>query len=254
MERRSMYIYSAALTALSVLFIVAVAEYYDIASLDQQLSVYQKQQKELSRVFTSEHAQDMDAARRAWITANQQENISLQNEGITVEADSIRTSAYTVILDLHDPSGTRVDSTSGSTAAGEVVVYLGRYYKENMTRVPGWEASYTINTTTHTVSGLTPLLIQNIAYEYYSKDLAPTIYLSLGVSDGSVTGSTARTIDSSQLDTGDWVDVTEYKYSLRNVNLREYLLIKTYVSASNESVTGVDISKPYYDSVTGSNY
>lgn len=254
MERRSLYIYAAALIALSVLLIVAVAEYYNIASLNQQLGVYQKQQKELSRVFTTEHSQDLDAARRAWVAANQQEYVSLMNEGIMIEADSIRTSEYTVILDLHDPSGTRVDSTPGGTAPGEAVVYLGRYYGDNMTRVPGWEASYTINTTTHAVSGLTPLLIQNIAYEYYTSNLAPTIYLSLGVSAGSVTGSAARSIDCSLLNTGDWMDVTEYKYSLRNVDLREYLLVKTYVNATTQSVVSADISKPYYDSVTGSNY
>jgi hypothetical protein len=56
------------------------------------------------------------------------------------------------------------------------------------------------------------------------------------------------------LDTGDWVDVTEHKYSLRNVDFREYLLIKTYVNATTQGVTGVDISRPYYDSITGSNY
>lgn len=254
MERRSLYVHAAAAIVLLVLLIVSVVEYYDITSLERQLGVYQKQQQELSRVFAGEHALDMDAAQRAWIAANQQEYISLKNAGITVRADSVVTGSYALILDLRDPSGTRVDSTPGDVSPGEAVVYLGQYYDENMTRVPGWEASYTVDTTTHAVSGLTPLLIQNIAYEYYTSSLAPDIYLSLGVSAGSVTGSTARSIDCSRLDTGDWMDVTEHKYSLKNVDIREYLLIKTYVNATTQGVTGVDISKPYYDSVTGSNY
>ncbi len=254
MERRSLYVHAAAAIALLVLLTVSVVEYYDIASLNRQLGVYQQQQRELSRIFTVEHALDMDAAQRAWIAANQQEYISLKNAGITVQADSIVTGSYTLVLDLQDPSGTRVDSTPGDVSPGEAVVYLGRYYDGNMTRIPGWEASYTINTATHAISGLTPLLIQNIAYEYYTNNLAPGIYRSLGVSAGSVTGSTARSIDCSRLDTGDWVDVTEHKYSLKNADIREYLLIKTYVNATTQGVTGVDISKPYYDSVTGSNY
>jgi hypothetical protein len=254
MERRSLYLHAAAAIALLVLVIVSVVEYYDAASLNRQLDVYRQQQQELSGIFTMEHARDMDAAQRAWIAANQQEYVSLKNAGITIRADSIVTGSYTVVLDLQDPSGTRVDSTPGDVSPGEAVIYLGQYYDENMTRVPGWEASYAINTTAHAVSGLTPLLIQNIAYEYYASNLAPGIYQSLGVSAGSVTGSTARTIDCSMLDTGDWVDVTEHKYSLRNVDLREYLLIKTYVNATTQGVTGVDISKPYYDSVTGSKY
>jgi len=254
MERRSLYVHAAAAIALLVLLTVSVVEHYDIASLNRQLGVYQQQQRELARAFTVEHAPDMDAAQRAWVDANQQEYISLKNAGITVRADSVVTASYTVVLDLQDPSGTRVGSTPGDVSPGEALVYLGRYYDGNMTRVPGWEASYTINTTTHAVSGLTPLLIQNIAYDYYTNRLAPGIYLNLGVSAGSVTGSAARSIDCSRLDTGDWVDVTEHKYSLKSVDFREYLLIKTYVNATTQRVTGVDISKPYYDSVTGSNY
>ncbi len=254
MERRRLYEYAAIAIAVAVLFIVAVAEYYDIASLGGQLDVYKKQQHELSRVFTLEHAADMDAARSAWTAANRPEYIALQNEGIVIQADSVQTSAYTVVFDLKDPSLTRVDSTAGDVAPGEAEVYLGQYYGENMTRVPGWEASYTVNTTTHAVTGLTPLLIQNIAFDYYTKELAPTIYTSLGVAEGAVTGSTSRSIECSLLDSGVWQDVTEYKYSLKNVNQREYLLIKTYVNASTQAVTGTDISKPYFDSVTGSNF
>lgn len=254
MERRSLYAYAAIFIALAVLLIIAVSDYYNIASLNEQLSLYKQQQKEFSRIVMREHAGDMDAARRAWIAANQQEHMALQNQGITVEADSIKTSDFTVVLDLQDPSLARVDSTPGDVAPGEAVVYLGQYYSENMTRVPGWTASYTVNTTTHAVSGLTSLLVQNVAYHYYSSDLAQGIYQKLGVSDNSITGYSARSIDCSLLESGDWLDVTEYKYSLRNVGFRTYLLIKTYVNASTQEVVSADVSKPYYESVTGINY
>ena len=252
MERKILYLYAAIGIAIAVLLIVAVAEFYDIALLNGQLGVYEKQQKQISGLFIEEHALDMDAARQAWVTANQQEYISLQNQGIAVRADSVMTSEYTVILDLQDPSATRVDPASGGMAPGEAEIYLGQYYLENMTRVPGWQASYTVNTTSHTVSGITPLLVQNVAYQYYEDDLAPTIYEKLGVARGAVTGYTARSIDCSLLDTGNWMDVREYEYSLRNVDIRKYLLIKTYVNASTQSVTSVDISLPYDSSVTGS--
>jgi len=252
MERKSLYLYAAISVVVAVLLIVAVSEFYDISLLNGQLGVYQKQQKEVSTLFIAEHAADMDAARQAWITANQRDYLSLQNEGIVVEADSVQTSAYTVILDLQDPSGTRIDSTPGDMQPGEAEVYLGQYYSDNMTLVPGWQASYTVNTTTHAVSGLTPLLIQNIAYAYYSDAIVPDLSEKLGVSSGTVTGYSARHIDCSLLDSGVWQDVTEYEYTLRNTDVKDYLLIKTYVNASAQSVTSVDISQPYDASVTGS--
>lgn len=255
MERKDLYAYAVLLIATAVLLVVAISEYDTIGSLNGQLSVLQKQQKELSGLLVMEHAADMDAARRAWAAANQQENISLQRQGITVEADSVETGRYTLVLDLRDPAQTRVDATPHvDVAPGEAVVFLGQYYAENMTRVPGWTVSYTVNTTTHAVSGLTSLLMQNIASEYYSRELAPGIDAKLGIAEGSVTGSSARSIDCSSLTSGDWLDVKEYRYSLKNVDFRMYLLIKTYVNATTQAVTAVDVSTPYYESVTGLSY
>jgi hypothetical protein len=254
MERNEIYAYAVAFIVLAVLLIIAVSEYYTIASLNDQLSLYKKQQREFSRIVTAEYLGDMEAARHAWITSNQRDHVSLQNQGISVEADSIKTQGFTIVLDLQDPSMTRVDSMHGDIPPGEAVVYLGQYYQDNMTRVPGWEVSYTVNTTTHAVSGLTPLLIQNVAYQYYTSVLAPGIYANLGVANGSVTGFNARSIDSSYLpDSGNWLEVSEYRYTLKYSDLKPYLLVKTYVNASDESVASVDISKPYYDSVTGIN-
>lgn len=254
MERRSLYLHAAALTALAVLIIIAAAEYDHSASLDRQLAACREQQEKIARILVAEHAQDTDAARRAWIAANAEDYAALRNQGMTVEADSVRTEEYTVVFDLQDPAATTVEPTSGGASPGEAIVYLGQYYEENMTRVPGWAASYTVNTTTHSVTGPTTLSIENIAYQYYVQNLAPDIYLSLGVTQGSVTGSRARTIDCSRLDSGTWLDVTEYAYSLKNVDVRQYLLVKTYVDASTERVTSVDVSKPYFSSVTGSSY
>jgi hypothetical protein len=254
MERNELYAYAVAAIVLAVLLIVAVSDYYTIASLNDQLSLYKKQQREFSRIMTAEYLGDMEAARHAWITSNQREYVSLQNQGISVEADSIKTQGFTVILDLQDPSMTRVDSTPGDAASGEAVVYLGQYYRDNLTRVPGWEVSYTVNTTTHTVSGLTPLLIQNVAYQYYTTVLAPGISANLGVSNGSVTGFTVRSIDSSYLpDSGNWLEVSEYRYTLKYSDLKPYLMIKTYINTTGQSVASIDVSRPYYDSVTGVN-
>lgn len=254
-ERRNLYAYAAAFIVLAVLLTIAASNYYTIASLSQQLSLYKKQQEDLTRILSARYLADMDAARRAWISANQHDYIALQNQGISIEADALRTKDFAVLLDLHDPSGSRVDATPGDVAPGEAVVYLGQYYLENMTRASGWTASYKVNTTTHAVSGLTAALVRDTAYGYYASDLAPIIYEKLGVANGSVTGYAQRLIDSSYLpESGNWMDVTEYKYSLKYGSLRPYLLIKTYVNATSGEVVGVDVSQPYYDSVTGTYY
>jgi hypothetical protein len=254
MERKSLYAYAAVFIAIAVLLVVVVSNYYTIASLNRQLSIYKKQQEDLTRIISAPYLKDMDAARRAWIAANQGEYISLQNEGISIEADGLRTRDFTAVLDLRDPSMTRVDATPGDVAPGEAVVYLGQYYVDNMTRASGWTASYNVNTTTHAVTGLTSTLIQDIAYKYYAKDLAPTIYEKLGVASGSVVSYKQRPVDCSYLESGNWMDVTEYRYTLKYGDLKPYLLIKTYVNATDGAVAGVDVSKPYYDSVTGFDY
>ncbi|HTX44315.1 MAG TPA: hypothetical protein VMC61_06255 [Methanocella sp.] len=255
MERKRLYAYAAVLIALAVLLIAAASGYYTIASLNQQLSLYKKQQGDLTRIITAQHLKDMDAARRAWTSANQREYIALQNEGISVEADTLRTKDFAIVLDLRDPSLNRVDATPGDVEPGEAVVYLGQYYLDNMTRASGWTASYTVNTTTHAVSGLTSTIIQDAALDYYNSALAPIIYQKLGVANGSVVGYTQRPVDSSYLpESGSWMDVTEYQYSLKYGSLKPYLLVKTYVNATSGDVVGVDVSRPYYDSVTGLSY
>ncbi len=254
MERKSLYVYAAAFIAIAVLLVVAASNYYTIASLSQQLSLYKKQQEDLTRIIGAPYFADMDAARRAWMAANQREYIGLQNEGISVEADALKTKDFTAVLDLHDPSRTTIDATPGDVAPGKVIVYLGQYYLDNMTRASGWTISYEVNTTTHAVSGFTSSLVQDKAYSYYASDLAPIIYQKLGVANGSVTGYKQRPVDSSYLESGNWMDVTEYKYSLKYGSLEPYLLIKTYVNASDGSIVGVDVSNPYYESVTGAYY
>ncbi len=255
MERRSLYIYAAFFIAVAVLLIVAVSDYYTIASLRKEISLYERQQAELSRFVAAMYEADMEAARNAWASANQREYVSLQNQGIIVEADTIATQGFTLILDLQDPSGTRLDNTPGSSAPGEAIVYLGQYYRDNMTRVPGWTAAYDVNLTTHEVAGLTSLTAQNVAYQYYNNVLASTIYEKLGVSSDAIAGNNVRHIDCSYLpESGNWVDVTEYRYSLKNAGLKPYLLVKTYVNATGMNVAGVDVSMPYYSSVTGIDY
>jgi len=255
MERKSLYAYAVIFIALAVLLTVAASNYYTIASLNEQLSLYKKQQGDLTRIISARYLGDMDAARRAWIAAHQGEYIALQNQGICVEADTLRASDFTAVFDLQDPSLTRVDATRGDVAPGEVVVYLGQYYLDNMTRASGWTVSYTVNTTTHAVSGFTSTLIQDAALDYYNSELAPFIYEKLGVANGTVSGYSQRSIDCSYLpESGNWMDVTEYKYSLKYGSLTPYLLIKTYVNATDGAVVGVDVSRPYYDSVTGMNY
>lgn len=255
MERRSLYAYAVAFIALAVLLIIAASNYYTIASLNQQLGLYKKQQGDLTRIISARYLGDMDAARRAWIAANQREYIALQNERISIEADALRTRDFTAVLDLHDPSMNRVDATPGDLAPGEAVVYLGQYYLDNMTRASGWTVSYTVNTTTHAVSGFTSTLVQDAAYGYYASGLAPTIYQKLGVANGTVTGYSHRSVDCSYLpESGNWMDVTEYKYTLKYGGLTPYLLIKTYVNATDGEVVSVDVSKPYYESVTGTYY
>ncbi len=255
MERNELYVYAIAFIVLSVLLVIVVTDNITISSMNGQLGVYKKQQREFSQVVSSQYLEDMDTARQAWIVANTGENVELENQGISVEADTISTTDFTAVFDLRDPSMTRISSMPGDVGPGEVVVYLGQYYTDNMTRASSWITSYRVNTTTHEVSGLTPILIENIATEYYTDSLAPTIYRQLGVSNGTVTGYGQQLIDCSYIpESGSWLDVTEYKYSLRYTQLSPYLLIKTYVNATAQQVSSFDISKPYYDSVTGTSF
>lgn len=255
MERKQLFVYIAIFIVMAVLLVIVISDYYTIRSMSGQLDIYKKQQQELSSVITAQYLGDISAAKRAWMLANQDEYIALQNQGISVEADTLQTPGYTVVFDLQDPSGTLVYPAAGDVSAGEAVVYLGEYYQSNMTRIPGWTASYSVNMTTHAVDALTPALIESIAYQYYAKSLAPSIYQTLGVSNDTVQGAVQRTIDCSYVaDSGTWIDVSEYRYTLRNTDLAPYLLVKIYVNATTQQVDSYGISMPYYSSVTGVDY
>lgn len=251
MKRKSLYAYAAIFVAVAVMFIIIVVDYSTISSQSQQLNFYKKQNEALTNVIFSQYREDMEAARGAWIRANQADYIALQNKGIGVMADTLETDDFTAVFDLQDPSYNRVNTIQGDAAPGEVIVYLGQYYLENMTRASGWTASYTVNMTTHAVSGFTSSVARDSALEYYNVALAPAIHEKLGVASGSVASQSQRTIDCSYLpDTRCWLDVTEHKYTLKYGSVTLYLLIKTYVDADDGSVVSVDVSKPYYESAT----
>ena len=253
MERRQLYIYAGIAVILLVLLFVAVADYSSWQSANARIDHYDKLQKELSKAIMYQYAADMDAATMAWAQANQREYMDLQNQGIAIEADSIRAQNFLAVLYPDDPSN--IDFKSMPDSTDEVLVYLGQYYEDNMTRVPGWMAIYQVNHTDHTVSGITSLVAENVAYDYYVSDLNPTINEQLGVSKDTVLGFTQQTIDCSYLNTtGEWLDVSEYCYKFRNTDLRSYLLVKTYVNGTTQQVTATDVSPPYFSSITGVNY
>lgn len=250
MERRQLYWYAAIAVVVLVLAIVAAADYFSWQSANSQIDHYKKLQKELSKTITYEYSADMDAAKRAWIGANQREYIDLQNAGITIEADTVRAQNYIAVLDPKDPAN--IDFQSMPEDSRDVLVYLGRYYVDNMTRVPGWLAIYSVNHTDHSVVGITSVVAENLAYDYYIKELNPTIYERLGVAKDTLLGSSRQTVDCSYLnETGEWLDVSEYHYRFRNTDVTSYLLVKTRINASEQRVSGAEISGPYFESVTG---
>lgn len=254
MKRQTLYTYAVVLIVIAALLMVIALSYQTISSQNEQLAHYKKQQEDLSGIIRSQYLDDMNAARGAWITANQREYVALQNQGIGVAVDTVVTESFTAVFDLADPSQIKLDPTPGNVDPGEVAVYLGQYYLDNMTQASGWTVSYRVNTTTHTISGFTSSLIQDAVLNYYSTELAPTIYEKLGVVNGSVTGHTHHTIDCSSLDNGNWLDVTEHKYSLKYGSVTPYLLIKTYIDPTDGTVVSVDVSQPYYKSITGTYY
>jgi hypothetical protein len=252
MERRQLYIYAGIAVIVLVLLVVAVADYASWQSANAKIDHYGKLQKELSKSITYEYSADMDAATRAWIGANQARYVELQNQGIVIEPDTVRAQNFLAVLDPKDPSS--IDFQSMPEEMSDVQVYLGQYYADNMTRVPGWMAIYSVNHTDHSVSGITSIVAENIAYEYYGSELDPTIYQRLGVSQDTVLGYSKQVIDCSYMeDRGEWLDVSEYRYSLRNTDVKSYLLIKTYVNASDQIVASADVSAPYFNTVTGQN-
>lgn len=251
MERNQLYTYAIILIVIVVLLIVCVADYFSIQSTGQQLDQMKRQQQELVKIITSGHMGDMDAAKRAWAMANQDEYISLQNQGISVEPDGLATSEYTAAMDLRNPSQSTLEVLPSDVAPGEVVVYLGKYYDANMTRVSGWVASYVVDSTDHKVTGLTSALVQSIAYDYYSKNVAPTAYQLLGVSADTVMDTSQHHIDCSYIGNDTWMDTAEYRYRLKNTDVVSYMLVKVYVNATTQQAESVDVSKPYFNSLTG---
>jgi hypothetical protein len=180
MKRKILYVSAAVFVVLAVMLIVIVLNYSTISSQDRQLSFYKKQNEALTKVVFTQSLDDMDAARGAWIRANQAEYIALQNQGIGVKADTLETDNFTAVFDMQDPSFNRVNAVQGDAEPGEVIVYLGQFYLENMTRASGWTVSYTVNMTTHVVSGFMSSVVQDAALEYYNIALAPSIHEKLG--------------------------------------------------------------------------
>ena len=253
MERRQLYIYAGIAVIFLVLLVVAVVDYSSWQSANARIDHYNKLQKELSKAITYQYSADMDAAVRAWTQANQREYMDLQNQGIAIVPDTIRAENFLAVLDPKDQSNIDLQSMPDSTQ--NVLVYLGQYYEDNMTRVPGWMTIYEVNHSDHSVSGITSIVAENIAYDHYMSELNPTIYQPLGVSKDTVLGFTQQTIDCSYMNTtGQWLDVSEYRYSLRNTDVKSYLLIKTYINASTQQVDTTDVSQPYFSSVTGVDY
>jgi F0F1-type ATP synthase membrane subunit c/vacuolar-type H+-ATPase subunit K len=246
MERTRLYLYLAVAAAVAVLLAALAQSYMAAQSANADLERCRQQQREMARAIMAEHMPDMQAARSGWAAAHQAEYRRLQEDGITVEADYLETPYLTAALDPANPYCISLGH-AGQAAPGEVIVGLGQYYEDNLTRASGWVAYYVVNQTAHTVSGFTAALAQGIAYCHYEKTLAGSVYNNLGVSSGAVLGHSAVTLDTSYLEgRGLWQDVTEYRYQLRNTNLPVYLTVKTYINGTTEEVEGVEVSQPYY--------
>jgi archaellum component FlaF (FlaF/FlaG flagellin family) len=249
MERNGMYAAIGAAVLIAVLLVALALSFMSLSSANQQLQQYKEQQRQVSLAITALHMQDMQAARAWWISANQDTYREFQQQGIVVEADYIDTPYYTAVLYPADPYATTL-GPKGNAGPGEVIVGLGSYYSDNMTQL-GWLANYRVNTTTHQVAGFTAALASRIAYDNYEKMLAKDIYQNLGVSGDAIQVAIPVTLDTSYLpDRGEWLDVTEYRYNFRNTDKPAYLTVKTYVNASTGEETGVDISQPYYTTVS----
>ena len=253
MDRKQLYIYIAAGAIIVILLALNVFTYMQLSSAGKEIDSLKKQQKEFARVITSEYMRDMSAAERAWKDTNNREFIEMQSEGTLVQADTIVTNGFSAVLDPADPSYISILADPGAAEPGEVLIGLGKYYEENMTRVPGWNAYYRVDRSSHMVTGITSGMVQSIAYQNYIETIDPAVHEKLGVSAGTVSGFDARTVDTSRISETDntWLDVTEYKYTFKNTNVNSYLLIKTFVNGTTEQVSGTDITGPYFNSVSG---
>ena len=233
MERRQLYIYAGIAVIVLVLLVVAIADYASWQSANARIDHYNKLQKELSQVH---HVPVLGrhGRRRKGLDPGEPARI----HGSAKPGDRHR-GGFHQGAELFSRCWTRrTRRTSSSracpTRSDDVLVYLGQYYEDNMTRVPGWMAIYQVNHSDHTVSGITSIVAENMAYDHYASELNPTIYQQLGVSRDTVLGFTQQTIDCSYLNaTGEWLDVSEYCYSFRNTDVKTYLLVKTYVNAEH---------------------
>jgi hypothetical protein len=208
MERTATLLTVAAAVVIAVLLAALALSFLSLSSANDQLNHYKAQQRQTSLALMALHQQDMQAARSWWISTNQAAYRALQGQGITVEADYIDTPLYTVVLDPADPYATTV-GPRGNAEPGEIIVGLGQYFADNLTRASGWSASYRLNATTRDVLGFTASLAQRIAYDNYMDTLSVNIYGTLGVSADAVSGSFPVTLDTSYLpETGTWLDVT----------------------------------------------
>ncbi len=246
MDRSKQLLIIAVAVAIVVLLGALAMSYMSLQAAQNELKQYKEQQKQTALAVMAEHMQDMQAARSWWISTHQDEYRQLQLDGITVEADFIDSQYYTAVLDPADPYYVSI-GPPGNAEPGELIIWLSKYFSDNMTAASGEIASYRLNATTHEVTGFTASLAQNIAYDNYVDNLAPGIYGNLGVSQSAILGFSKVTLDTSYLpETGVWLDVAEYRYNLRNTDVPEYLEIKTYINASTAGVDGVEISQPYY--------
>lgn len=246
MERSKQLLIMAAAVAIAVLLGALAVSYVSLQEAQDELKQYKEQQRQTALALMAEHMQDMQAARSWWISTHQDEYRQLQQEGITVEADFIDSQYYTAVLDPANPYYVSI-GPPGYAEPGELIIGLGQYFAGNMTKASGWSASYRLNATTREVTGFTASLAETIAYDNYVDSLSGGIYNKLGVSPSAILGFSAVTLDTSYLpETGTWLDVTEYRYNLRNTDVPVYLEIKTYINGSTAEVNGVDVSQPYY--------
>ncbi|OPY29301.1 MAG: hypothetical protein A4E28_00984 [Methanocella sp. PtaU1.Bin125] len=246
MERSKQLLIAAAAAAIVVLLGALAVSYQSLQAAQDELKQYKEQQRQTALAVMAVHMQDMQAARSWWISAHQDEYRQLQQDGITVEADFIDTEHYTAVLDPANPYQVSI-GPPGNAEPGELIIGLGQYYADNMTRASGWSASYRLNATTQEVAGFTASLAESIAYDHYVDSLSGGVYNNLGVSPSAILGFSAVTLDTSYLpETGTWLDVTEYRYNLRNTDVPVYLEIKTYVNGSTGEVTATEVSPPYY--------
>jgi hypothetical protein len=249
MERTGMLLTVVATVIILVLLASLAYSFMALSSANDEPSHYREQQRQTSLALMALHQQDLQAARSFWIAANPAEYRELQGQGLVVEADYIDTPYYTVILDPTNPYATSV-GPRGNAEPGEIIVGLGMYYADNMSR-SGSLADYRMNATTREVLGFTASLAQRIAYDNYVSALATGIYSNPGVATDAVQRFDPATLDTSYLpETGTRLDVTEYRYTFRNTDKPAYLTVKTYINSSTGTVTGIEVSQPYYTPIS----